>query len=383
MKINNKTFKEWTEADLVTLLDNEDFRESQFLDYKRTFEFLEESDKNQKAKGKNEFRNDVCAFANADGGELIFGITEKNGVASKIIPIPYENADNLELELRNILLSIQPSMPKVEFKFIPAEGGYVIVVHIERGVFKPYMTVEDQTIFRFFIRHGNRKDAMSYSEISNSFLHAASLSTEIKRFRTERLAELLEDNTGMFGVIHVIPATFTNQSDYIPMCDWGKNGGMRLPEQLYYYTRGRMVPNADGIWFPSEDGLRDFELLRMFNNGTIELKYNFSTQSIKDEEFMVSFEFLNAIENIVEGTAEVYKNLDRHSTMYICVSIIGCKGYRNYDNRPLNHPDMSRIDRDRIMCTPIEIKDILDSENVEKMIEECKKMTRYALGMKW
>ena len=31
MRINNKTFKEWTEDDLRILLDNDDFRESQFL----------------------------------------------------------------------------------------------------------------------------------------------------------------------------------------------------------------------------------------------------------------------------------------------------------------------------------------------------------------
>ena len=75
---------------------------------------------------------------------------------------------------------------------------------------------------------------MSYSEISNNFLHAASLFAEIKRFRTERLSELLEDNTGMFGVIHVIPAGFTNTADYIPVCDLCKTGKLPVPEQLKY-----------------------------------------------------------------------------------------------------------------------------------------------------
>lgn len=382
MKINNKTFKEWTESDFITLLDNDDFRESQFLDYKRTFEFMETSDKLKKTKGKNEFRNDVCAFANADGGDLIFGITEKKGMASKIMPIPIENVDRFELELRNILLPIQPVMPNVEFSFISVDDGYVVVVHIEKGIFKPYMTVEDQTIFRFWIRRGNRKEVMSYSEISNNFLHVASLATEIKRFRTERISELLEDNVGMFGVIHVIPATFTNPADFIPMYDLGKTGGIRLPEQLYNYTMGNMVPNVDGIWFPSEDGLRDFELLRLFNNGAVELKYNLYTHSYRNEEFLISLEFLNAIEDIVEGTAEIYRSLSKHVTMYICTSIIGCKGYRNYDNRSLSFPNISKIDRNRILCNPIEIKDILDAETVEKMINESKKMTRYALGMK-
>lgn len=116
MNVNGKSYKDWTENDLRTLINNEDFRECQFLDYKRTFEFLEAGNKSEKTKGKNEFRNDVCSFANADGGDLIFGVTEKNGVASSIQPIAIENIDRFELDLRNIMLSIQPSIPNVDFK---------------------------------------------------------------------------------------------------------------------------------------------------------------------------------------------------------------------------------------------------------------------------
>lgn len=380
--INNKTFNEWTADDLRSLINNEDFRENQYIDYKRTFDFLEATDKLQKAKGKDEFRNDVCSFANADGGSLFFGISEKNGIASNIAPILINNTDRFELDLRNILLSIQPSMPNVEFSFISIDGGFVVVVHIEKGFFKPYMTVENQTTFRFFIRHGNRKDAMSYSEISNSFLFSSSLHEEIKGFRAKRLSELLEDYTGMFGVIQLIPASFTNPADYIPVYDLGKSGKLPLPVQLSNHIRGKMLPNVDGVWFPSEDGLRDFELLRIFNNGTVELKQNFDTRSYRDEEYLVSTEFFNAIEEIVEGTAEIYTALGRHSTMYVCISVIGCKGYWNYDTRSIGRSAASKVDRDRIVCTPLEIRDILDSKNAEEIIEECKKLTRYALGMK-
>lgn len=382
MMINNKTFKEWTADDVRSLINNEDFRENQFIDYKRTFDFLEATDKLQKVKGKDEFRNDVCSFANADGGNMIFGISEKNGVASDIVPIIIQNIDAFELNLRNILLSIQPSMPDVDFSFIPINDGYVVVVHIEKGFLKPYMTVENQTTFRFFIRHGNRKDAMSYSEISNSFLHSASLSEEIKRFRAERLSELLEDSTAVFGVIQIIPASFMNPADCISMFDFWKLGKIPLPVQLSTHTWGKMLPNVDGVWFPPEEGYRDFELLRIFNNGIVELKYNLHTQSYRDEEYLVSQEFFNAIGEIVKGTAEIYRALERHSTVYVCTSIIGCKGYWNYSGCSIGYTVASKVDRDRIVCTPLEIRDILDERNVEEIIEECKKMTRYALGMK-
>lgn len=382
MLLNGKSYKQWTEEDLSTLLNNDDFREGQFLDYKRTFEFLEVSDKNEKVKAKNELRNDVCSFANADGGDLIVGISEKNGLASSINPIAIDNIDKFELELRNVLLPIQPAIPPVDFAFINTANGYVVVIHIEKGIFRPYITVEDQTAFRFFVRRGNRKEPMSYSEISTNYLHAASLATEIKRFRVERLSELIEDNPGMFGVIQVIPATFTNHADMIPFCDLCKGGKVSIPIQLQQFTRGRMLPNVDGVWFPSEDGLRDFQLLRLFNNGSVELKDNLSTRKIRGEEYLWSDEFIQSIEDVVDGTVEIYKALDKNPTVYVCVSIIGCKGYWNYNSNNIIHPLPSKVDRDRIMCSPIEIKDISDAQNVEEMIEECKKMTRYALGLR-
>lgn len=45
MKINNKLLKDWTEEELLTLIQNESFRENQYLDYKQTFEFIENTDK--------------------------------------------------------------------------------------------------------------------------------------------------------------------------------------------------------------------------------------------------------------------------------------------------------------------------------------------------
>ena len=44
-QINNKTLLECTEDDFAEILNNPDYRENQYLDYKRTFSFLE-ADKN-------------------------------------------------------------------------------------------------------------------------------------------------------------------------------------------------------------------------------------------------------------------------------------------------------------------------------------------------
>ena len=80
MKINNKEFGEWTADDLQILLNDDAYRENNFIDYKVNFAPL--VDKCSKREKQAEFRNDVCSFANADGGYIFYGIGKTSGVAS-------------------------------------------------------------------------------------------------------------------------------------------------------------------------------------------------------------------------------------------------------------------------------------------------------------
>ena len=45
MKINNKEFREWTADDLQVLLNNDAYRENNFIDYKVNFAPLIDKDK--------------------------------------------------------------------------------------------------------------------------------------------------------------------------------------------------------------------------------------------------------------------------------------------------------------------------------------------------
>lgn len=133
--INGKSFLSCSEADLQVLLDNSDFREDEYLDYKATFSFLEMPKGKERDAKKTEFKSDVCSFANADGGYLIFGISDKNGCASAIegIDVPNYDTDRFELDRRNDLNGIQPKVPPLQFSFIQLESGKYIVVILRYG----------------------------------------------------------------------------------------------------------------------------------------------------------------------------------------------------------------------------------------------------------
>ena len=386
MKINNKEFGEWTADDLQVLLNNDAYRENNFIDYKVNFAPL--VDKCNKREKQAEFRNDVCSFANADGGYIFYGIGESSGAASILAGISIPNIDRFELDRRNELQAIRPTVPEVDFSFIPIQDGkYVVVLYIQRGLYKPYITEEPEGQFHFYIRHGNKKQAMSYTEIRNGFLNAAMLSEDIKSFRKERLEEHITEMKKPFALVQVIPATF--RSDYVPMYDMYREGKLDFDNLFNGMIRDRAVPNVDGVYFPDYSKLRDFEKLQIFNNGTVELKIDFEireqnskSQQLKTERYLIIFDFVEELKNLIYGTSTMYRKLGRSTAMYVCVTIVGCKDLWNYTANAYGANTPTKVDRNQIVCMPIEIRNIQDDQQVREGIENCIRMTKYSLGIR-
>ena len=386
MKINNKEFGEWTADDLQVLLNNDAYRENNFIDYKVNFAPL--VDKCSKREKQAEFRNDVCSFANADGGYIFYGIGESSGAASILAGISIPNIDRFELDRRNELQAIRPTVPEVDFSFIPIQDGkYVVVLYIQRGLYKPYITEEPEGQFHFYIRHGNKKQAMSYTEIRNGFLNAAMLSEDIKSFRKERLEEHITEMKKPFALVQVIPATF--RSDYVPMYDMYREGKLDFDNLFNGMIRDRAVPNVDGVYFPDYSKLRDFEKLQIFNNGTVELKIDFEireqnskSQQLKTERYLIIFDFVEELKNLIYGTSTMYQKLGRSTAMYVCVTIVGCKDLWNYTANAYGANTPTKVDRNQIVCMPIEIRNIQDDQQVREGIENCIRMTKYSLGIR-
>ena len=395
MKINNKEFQEWKEDDLQILLHNEVYRENNFIDYKVGFAFLECTDKKQKKEKQAEFRNDVCSFANADGGYIFFGIGEDSGMAGVLKGISISNLDRFELDRRNELQSIQPVMPEVEFSFILLQDDvtqkqdndikaqvkkYVVALYIHQGFYKPYITEEQVGKFNFFTRSGNKKQAMTYTEMRNNFLNSTMLSRTIKEFRTERMEEYVEKMKGPFALMHLVPASFGNVADYLPMFEMYNQGKLKFDDFFNGMYFGRAVPNVDGVYFPDYSEAHDYEMLQIFNNGSVELKMDLRIEETRNaEHYLVSSYFFDEVRKLIWGTAEMYKKLGRSATIYVCATIVGCKGMWNYiSNKGVAN---TKVDRNKIMCLPVEISNILDEEQVEIGIEECIQMTKYSLGI--
>ena len=143
--INGKSLLECSEDDFEDIIDNPDYRENEYIDYKSNFSICEYS-KEQKSERKQaiaELRSDVCSFANANGGYLIYGISEDGAaIPNKIVGVSIKdrNKDRFELRIRNWLQFIQPKMPNTTIKFIDLiNGKYIVILFIQHDYFSPYV----------------------------------------------------------------------------------------------------------------------------------------------------------------------------------------------------------------------------------------------------
>ncbi len=101
----------------------------------------------------------LVAFANTDGGELIFGVTDEG----EIVAVP--DPDRLMQRVDQIAYhNCEPPITVLQ-ETVPTENGIVVVVHVPRGDQRPYRTHRGD----FFIRTSSGRRRASRQELLRLF----------------------------------------------------------------------------------------------------------------------------------------------------------------------------------------------------------------------
>ena len=179
-------------------------QESSTLDFKR--ELPGPGD-----ESKREFLKDVCALANSDGGDLVYGIAEDAGKANSISPVTAENIEAAKRRLGQILdTGIEPRIAGILFKDVPVSGGYVLVVRVPSSFNGPHRYFQNQAS-RFVMRSGTHTSDLTYSQLRAAFDRAATLGERARQFRSTRLELIRNRGTwrplmpGPVCAVHLIP----------------------------------------------------------------------------------------------------------------------------------------------------------------------------------
>lgn len=386
MILNNKTYMEWNREDIQVLIDDINYKESDKVDYKAEFAFMECREKIEREKKKEEFKNDICSFANANGGYLIFGIEEKKGIPVQItgISIKGNNTDRFELDLRNIINQIVPMAPACKMKFINIEEEkYIVVIYIVKGYCGPYISAKEGN-YRFLVRRGNGKTDMSYDEVKRMFNQSLMLSEQIEQFRHRRV-NMCNKKDGIastikyskFALIHTIPETAMYDSFLFNPYEAYANGRLHLGFIFNSCSSGVSIPNVDGMAFKSYD---DDKYLQIFRNGIVERYIGIKERNQGDISSIPIISIYQEVEKTIEEAIRLYKAININGPIYIVVSLQNCKGNRSDYNFQTDYEAF--VDRDDIGCMPIVIYNVEDDEEIERLKENIRRELYQSVGRK-
>ncbi len=332
--IFEKPIKEIVEQDIRRLKESET-PEDNNLEYKGS---LDTSNKDHKRK----ILKTISSFANTNGGLLIYGIDEKNGIPSELGGIKVDNKDQLGIWIEDYIRgNSEPRIPSLEIEFINKtdSNNVFILVKVPRSWNLPHRVSMGPNTQKFYIRRGRFSEEMDYFELKNTFNLSETLVEKIRTFREERISSILSNETPIFLkngakiVLHIIPI-----NAFYPGQKYEIDKIIPYPHRLkamnaYYPSLRYNFDGLLGIEATSEDEPA-YGYVQLYRNGIIE---STSTEFFDNDNKLISngpYE-IKVVQSLSEYL-ETYKMLNVEFPIFIFLSIVGVKGYKMESNNELN-----------------------------------------------
>lgn len=326
----NKRFAEIGAAD-ITYLVQESIQEGRTLEYKEALPGNTDKD-------KKEFLADVSAFANASGGDLIYGISEQRdengqptGIPQSVVGLPDVNIDSEIRRLDNIIRDgIEPRVT-VQICAIDLSPAPVVIIRIPSSFASPHMVTYKNTS-RFYTRNSAGKHQLDVGEIRAAFAASEALPKRIQRFRTERLAKIMVDETPVLLpstpkiVLHVVPITAFDPQNRLDISHQAREHLQWVNPLHQQWTNSRY--NFDGILTYTEYQTNEYTgYLQIFRSGILEAVDGRILRPSRDNLHVdityIERQLINNLLNYVD----FYKALDIEPPVTIMLNLLGISGY--------------------------------------------------------
>ena len=136
-----------------------------------------------------EFLADVTAFANAQGGDIVFGLDEANGVAADLPGVAADDPDAAILRLEGKLQTgVEPRLIGVRIKWVPLGNGRgALVLRIPGSLSAPHR-VTFRNGARFYGRNSRGKYELDVHDLLHVFTASAQLPQQFRQIHAEAIA---------------------------------------------------------------------------------------------------------------------------------------------------------------------------------------------------
>ncbi|MGB3208426.1 MAG: ATP-binding protein [Crinalium sp.] len=356
----NKTFDLIVKNDIESLIINQ-VPESRTIEYKEKLPGNSDED-------KKEFLADISSFANSSGGDIIYGIEELRDGNGKPTGLPNTikelNGINTDAEIRKLENSIRDGIaPRINgIQTIAVNGfanGSVIIIRIPKSWTSPHI-VTFKNSSKFYSRNSAGKYPLDVTEIRAAFALSEALPDRIRRFRDERIAKIIANETpvtltsGAKIVLHLLPIAFFEAVTQIDIHKI-KNSSNLPPINTGSWTSRY---NFDGFVRYAILNNPQFShisnsYVQLFRYGAIEAVYEFPSP---DRKLIPSSSYEKYLISAIPKYLEVEQELELLPPIFLMLSLIGVKGYQLSINSPFSnqsHP----IDRDVLLLPEAIVED--------------------------
>jgi hypothetical protein len=316
----------WVLDDLNRLIENR-VRESRYLEFKRELNL-------GTGDAIKEFIADVSAFANADGGVIVFGIDEKNGEADALCSFEVQDSDTLERRIKSLLTdNLDPPLRGHHCDFIPVNSTrHALVLRIPPSASSPHMITKGGP--KFYQRVAAGKSPMDSRDLRNAFLSAGRLETLAQAFISNRCEKILLGDLPFrldakgYVVMHILPISsilhppqfsLTELRDLVPVLGPpGRHGGC---------SPRVCMEGTSWASMSSEGSCISYVLLT--RDGIIEVAYP-SCGLNNDKNLLYESRHLSAFRDVLPTYAAAIEQVGGQPPVRIFSSFVGCDGTTPY-----------------------------------------------------
>ncbi len=389
------------ENDLMDLLSRRE-RESIRLDYKR--------DVTTSDSAKAELAKDISAFANSQGGYVIYGVDEDPSGAPVSPPsgVPIKlGRQKTEEWIEQVIVSNITPRPSVVLKAIPMSTDpqkALVVVEIPLSRHAPHMVTsgnDNRYYRRYFIRNNFQSLPAEHHEVRELFERSLRMRDQVREYLarmryedptasgfgknrfTDRLSASECDRDGRkmsqsfysFVSVPSIPEGDLIDTQSPDLWRWLDPDARRYAPRLGdFFVPGLPRTISDGILLPDYDPSQAFRcFLRIGRNGYIEYSSTAGICLNNDMSGMISLSVISTeFEMFLGFIEEIYLEADYSGEISVLVNLIGVERLQAREWSGLEGPD-SPIYPDNCLQEIFEVEATRIQERKDDLVIETKR----------